>query len=311
MATSYRYKSYLILFSIAVIVVVSGCTSSGGGSSSRILSIEAFEPDIRGVDILPGEIVKFTLIVRNTGTEKAKDVTATISGLDGWTDTGTVGSACKSGTVIAQELSAPRPAENFPGQSKQCIFVYRAPENLPLSQTFQPKVSIRYTYDTATVARITLPTRDKFVTKQDSGQTFDSETIFKSNSPIDIDLNTKGQAAQIRVLQNKDVKFPLFITVNNIDGGYVCQTPPSCSDTLKKIKLELTSGTPGKLRIENCAATQIVDLFKGQKGELKCDLVAPGATDLISEEVVSITTKSTDYAYTIESTGAQISVKRE
>ena len=133
MATSYRYKSYLILFSIAVIAFVSGCTSSGGGSSSRILSIEAFEPDIRGVDILPGEIVKFTLIVRNTGTEKAKDVTATISGSDGWTDTGTAGSACKSGTVISQELSAPRSAENFPGQSKQCILVYKAPEYLPIS----------------------------------------------------------------------------------------------------------------------------------------------------------------------------------
>jgi len=301
-----KQKTVLFIL-LAAVVVVSGCTS-GGLQGSRILAIEAFEPDIRGVDINPGEEVRLTLIVRNTGTEKAKDVTADIIGLEDWAETGTT---CKSGTVIATELAAPRPAENFPGQSKQCIFVFKAPEKLPLDKSFQTKVSIRYSYDSTTVATIRLPSREKFVIKQDAGGSLDSETIFKSTSPVDIDLNTKGQASQIRILQNKDVRFPLFITVNNIGGGFVCSDPSKCGETLKRFSLDITSGDPQKLRLENCAGKQEIDLFKGQQGELKCDLVAPGATELLTEELVSITTKSAGYGYTIEQQGQQLKVKRE
>ncbi len=295
-------KKYTLFLSLALVVFISGCSSGGGSSGGGILSIEAFEPDIQGVEILPGEAVKLSLIVRNTGTEKAEEIEPTITGLDGW--------GIKVDSCVKFSLNPPNPEFNTPGQSKQCIFSYTAPGSLPLDQTFQPKVSIKYKYKSITVSRIKLVPREKFIIKRDSGEAVESETVFKSRSPIDIDMNTRGQASQIRLLSEGKVNFPLFVTVSNLDTGFVC-TDTSCENGLKKIKLKLsTPSTDIEIKTGECINYNEIDLFKGQKGEFNCELEA-GASSELAEKLVSITAESEPYFYNIERAGPSLSVKRK
>ncbi len=313
---NYRSKSVLLL-SVLLLVLVSGCTSSDKkGASSSAVVIEAFEPDIKGIPINPGEELQFSLIVRNTGSEDAKDITINIAGMEGW-DSGTWTGGCAptnsiSGNIVTgliPKLAPPNPEFGTPGESRQCILKTKAPAALRLDQTFQPKVSIRYTYDSITVGRITIPSREKVVIRQDSGQALDAETTFKSASPIDIDLSTRGQGGQVRISGSTDVKFPLFITVSNLGGGFVCKSPSSCSDTLKKVPLQVEPKSQ-LLTVQSCISDNEIDLFRGQRGEIKCDLTAKKSADRLVDDLVSVEVKSTGYGYTIEQPGPVITVKR-
>lgn len=304
-----RYNAkFILILSIASIILISGCASGGSGVAGGGVSIESFQSDLKGVDVIPGEDVRFTLIVKNSGTERANDVKASLSGLDGWQNIRWI--ECPDGSIgnlfpASQEFNAQ-------GQAKTCTISARAPEHIPLSQLFTPKAAIQYTYTTTTMATVKLPPKDIFHSKLDSGQSVDSETVSKSKGPLEIDMSTHGSAAQLRVLPNKDVRFPLFITVNNLGGGFVCKDPGvDCSKSSARVKLDLKTGNSGKLRIEGCESEQEIDLFKGRTGELKCDLVAAQASQLSAEEAVSITVKSVGYGYTIEQAGQQIRVKSD
>lgn len=292
-----------------LLVFVAGCASQGSSGLSKTLTIERFEPDIKGVQINPGEEVRFFFDIRNTGTEKAKNIEAKFVGLDGWLQrSGT----CNDGQLIAFDLSPPAAEFNTPGEAKNCVFVFLAPEKLSLDQAFQPKIAVKYQYDSITTAAIKIPSRDQFLRKLDSGQGLESETVSKSKSPVDISLATKGAAGELRVEQGKDARFPLFITATNSDGGALCKdggSIDSCQQSLKKIRLQIETGS-ANLRLSNCDSEKEIDLFKGKAGELKCDLVASGAADLSSEQSVSVTVKAKEYGYIIEQAANQITVKR-
>ena len=301
-------KKKLLIPLIFFVILISGCSTNQSQTSSGTgLVIEKFESDIKGVDINPGEELRFTLTLRNTGSEKARDIKASIIGLDGWSEPRWID--CSAGSI--GDLLPANPEYNLPSQATTCTIVANAPENPALSQSFQPKVSVIYQYDSSTIANIKLPSREKFIVRQDSGQPFESEILFRSRSPIDIVLDTRGEASQLRVLRNKDVIFPLFIKINNIGGGSVCETYADCLKTLKKIELRTESGSPSKLVIDTCQSKQTIDLFKGQSGELKCDLIALSGSDLSAEDLVSVTISSKNYGYSIEQSGQQINVKRD
>ena len=320
LVTGFPKSKVILLLSILSLVFVSGCVGGENkSSSSSALVVEAFEPDIRGIPINPGEELQFSLIVRNTGSEEAKEVSIDVVGLDGWEYVKWTG-GCKSGDFLSgsniatgkiAKLSPPNPEFSTPGESRQCILQLKAPKDLPLDQSFQPKLSIRYNYNSVTIGRIAVPSREKVVIRQDSGQTLDSETIFKSSSPIDIDLSTRGQGSQVRV-SSGEVKFPLFITINNLGGGFVCSKPGDCSNTRKKIPLDIEAKSSLlKVDAKCLEKAREIDLFRGQRGEIKCDMTVQKSSDKLIDDLVSVEVKSPLYAYTIEYPGQSVTVKRK
>lgn len=262
----------LLVLSLFLIVLVSGCVGFGGGGVAygTGVVIESFETDFP--EVYSTENVNFNLKVRNTGSVSAEDVEARIVGLEEWKGN----RAC--GTV--DEIIAPNPIYGTQGGTRTCLITLTAPE-IPqgLSLTYYPTARVTYRYSTETVKIITIYPTQELKRLQDQGKALPIETESSTSGPISLDIQTKSP---IRSFE-RSITFPITVNIENVGGGVVCLTN-EChdSETWNRVWVKID---PKDMDITECSSGWIdVTLWKGKSNTITCKLRAKSLLTSVSSK---------------------------
>jgi hypothetical protein len=238
----------LLLPVLAAIVMVSGCTDGNtiaGGPGVFVLN---WEPDFYSV--YSGDEVKLRFRVQNQGGEQAQDVIATLHGItpEEWQATSLYGFRMNSFDVPVGNLNPQSPSYNTPGETFEDFFTLRAPQ-LPegISQTYNPRIRVAYTYRTTATKPITLVNEDELRRLADSGMSLPTGLTSSSAGPLSVDITT-GSA--IKISEGRRT-FPISIRIYNMGGGVVSPREgaiwsgygtPSSDDYMVRMVIELPPG---------------------------------------------------------------------
>jgi hypothetical protein len=287
---SQRFVLFLVFLPL-----ISGCVLPGGdpfNSQTQVgtgVIIEHFGPDFP--EVYSGEVVKFTLRVKNTGSVKAEKGFAELFGLDQVWKT-PQGAPLN---IAAQELFPDEmkcrytsggvtllpedTASGITGGSETCTWRYIAPDVLPgLNVHSKPRARFFYSYRSTTIKTITLVPREELKNLQDLGKSLPTETYSKTKSPISLDIET---ATPIRVYANQ-IEFPIVITVKNIGGGTVCSSIDKCKGVHKEswgptegwYKMNLEINVPADMQLTVCERNENVVLIGDKPQSISCKVIA-------------------------------------
>ncbi|MBI4181819.1 MAG: hypothetical protein HY520_02525 [Candidatus Aenigmarchaeota archaeon] len=250
-----------LLALLALVVLVAGCTALGGGSG---VVIERFDPDF--TTVFPGEPLTFRFKVRNTGSFDAGGGDLRLLGMEEWMQGGS-DLRCQ----LPQRLLAPVASAGTPGDTFDCALTATAPQ-VPqgISVTYRPTARVSYGYQSATLAELTLGTRQEMIARQHNGQPLPAQTTAASRSPIAIAVQPEGP---VRVYREGAVVSPLRITVTNVGGGVVCALDEggitACpTDSSAWNKISITTTLAGQL-VEACSRELTLS---GGSNTIVCDL---------------------------------------
>ena len=329
---THRYA--LLLFSILIVVVVSGCiiptlpisptTPSAGG-----LGVESFTTDLQLSEFYSEEPITFQIKFRNTGSMKANNVFAELLGLDeDWCcdDIGegswTIGKEklpnedkCRY-TGDGFTMDPPNSDMGTQGESAVCSWSYMTPDipkNIP-SVPYHPSVRLFYSYKTIFQRTITFGSHQDLRNIQDLGGSLPVSSGVVTSSPVLLTLNVNSP---VRFWTTGtgigEVTFPIEINIENVGGGVACATDSFISKSCKsahggqeaknKIKLKIDVGSDLTLG-EECQEFgsgygNIVSLWKGKSNSITCDVKVSGLTNTGS--VQKKITLEAVYEYTIDS----------
>jgi hypothetical protein len=191
-------------------------------------------------------------------------------------------------------LLAPDTLRGTSGGSHICTWTYKAPP-IPkgFTITYTPTARVFYSYNSGVVKLITFGSSSELRTIQDTSGKLPAETKSQTNTPIMVDIQTKGP---IRFWEDgQTVEFPLEITITNIGGGVACASPTSdvTSDACKaavsgeesknNVLISIDFGaTSDKMTLsDECKdfskyAKVAVPLWKGQSNSIVCNVKASG-----------------------------------
>lgn len=274
----------VLLLSLIVIVLISGCTStipSGNG-----IIVETFEPDF--TNIFSNEEVTFNIRIRNVGSVDAENTVVKMIGLDEWSNDAWVGDNCGNG----KNLLAGQPTFGTPGESRTCLYRIKAPK-VPqgISVPYQPTVRISYNYNSNILKTITIGSQDELKRIENGGGALPSEITSVTSSPVSLNVITQGP---IRVFDGS-VKFPIQITIKNVGGGVVCGDNCINSNNWNKINIKTMISDE---EISDCTVKEM-NLFKGQSNTVTCYLTVTEPETGIAQKTISV---SADYNYFYDAT---------
>ena len=295
---------------IVMIVTISGCITFGGvKTTSQGVIIENFEVDFPKV--YAEEKFQLQMKIRNMGSVDAGNVYPKLYNTETSVQGNKLQISCDETCQGGITLLAPDPDMAIEGESKTCIWDCKAPSNIPkgLSVTFNPSVRLYYFYETHTTKSITIASQNELRSLQTQGKTLPSETASTTEGPVQLDVVVNGP---IRYEEDeKRVKFPININIQNTGGGITCmdlnyiQLPipipylpgsgfistivGGCENPGYWNKVELYFDKKGENNIGeqdetniNCSSVEgslmqghIVDLWKGQSATLTCEMDVP------------------------------------
>jgi hypothetical protein len=273
---------FLLVF-LSFVLLVSGCTFTQVEVTSNGVEVESFEPDFSNP--YSGESVMFRMLMRNTGSSDALVVSANVLGLENtWTQSNV---NCDTTNLLAPDVLG-----GIPGGAHQCSWTYKAPTlSTGQSITYDVTGRVLYRYSSATTTIVTFGSYDEIRNLQDSGQGLPAQTTHSSEGPIEIVIQINGP---IRFDENENgVDFPLYITVNNLGGGTVCNTdnPTECEeqDIQGKVSLEFSADD-----VTFTGCNRVMSLLSGTNS-YSCDAKATGLQNqVLTQRTI---TASTSYSY--------------
>jgi len=277
-------------------LLVSGCTLTPVEVTSNGVEIESLEADF--INLFEGEQVTFRMMLRNTGSADTSEVFAELLGIDQeWgPDPGQEvlpnEEECRWNSGSHFSLLAPEPENGIPGQTHMCTWTYVAP-NLPEGQSITYEVTGRvfYRYSSSTITSITFGTYDELRALQESGQPIPAETTSSSKGPIKISIETQGP---IRFSEGEtSVDFPLYITIENLGKGVVCnaEDPNQCKDyagTDPQNKVSV-SFSANDIDFEEDCEIKEMSVWVGIPNYHTCEATASNLPGIISQRVITAT----------------------
>jgi hypothetical protein len=307
----------VIPVSLLVVLIISGCTLPPFDDNPKTgVVVEAFTTDFD--EVYSGEIVQFTLKVRNIGSVKATGGFAEMLGID-QTWKGVEGTSINPSnqevfpieqncryTTQAISLLPPDPASGIEGGDYICTWKYVAPELQPgLYAEYNPRARFFYNYESFTTQMITLIPREELKSYQDQGKSLPVETKSRSDSPIQMDIKVQ---TPIRTY-GSDIEFPVVIEINNVGDGTVCSDANHCkkypymsgqstTEGPQWDTFDLTIETGQGLSLGTCRSTETIVLNKGESQAISCKITA-SIPDTISQR--SITLRA-EYGYFVDKT---------
>ncbi len=321
----------LLLFSVLVVIVVSGCispispiTPSAGG-----LSVESFTTDLQLSEFYSEEPITFQIKFRNTGSVKAENVFAELLGLDEDWCCDDIGKGPWTGgkeklpnedkcryTGDGFTMDPPNPEMGTQGESAVCSWTYMTPDipkNIP-NVPYHPSVRLFYSYKTIFQRTITFGSHQDLRNIQDLGGSLPVSTGTLTSSPILLTLDVNSPVRfWTTSTGNGEVTFPIEISIENIGGGVACATKSSIHKSCKstqggqeaknKIRLKINVG-PDLMLGEECQEFgsvdgNVVSLWKGKSNAITCDVKVSGLMNTGS--VQKKITLEAAYEYVIDS----------
>jgi len=274
---------FFVLLLASITLTVSGCTATVEVTEKGV-EIESFSADFSSV--YSGENVRFSMLVRNTGTSDAAHVFTEVLGIDqswgpnpGQEKLPNEQECRYSGSHFS--LLAPEPDNGVPGQAHQCTWNYEAPSlSAGQSITYDVTARVFYRYSSITTTILTFGSYDEIRELQNSGQPLPSETTVSSQGPIRITIDTTGP---IRFSEDEDeVGLTLYVTVENIGGGTVCsaENPNDCKpypgdgvEKQNKVKIEFPAAS-NMVFSEECGRE--ITVWSGSSNSYSCEAKATG-----------------------------------
>jgi len=310
-----KHLSWSVLVLLALpILAISGCTYQPVTGGSGVV-IAGFEPELP--EVYAGEEVKFRLLIKNEGSAEAKSVYATVIGIDDAWCPYMEGKCEKSPKSESPEklpneeecrywlgtgespgtgftLLAPNPFMGTSGSQHICTWTYKAPP-IPkdFTMTYTPTARMYYSYKSYISKLITFGSSLELRNLQDKGGSLTADTKSQTSGPIVLDILTKGP---IRYWQEeKQVTFPLEITISNAGSGMACAYPgrnteggenmmwackiQSGEEPKNKVKIKIDfGGADSQMKLStDCTDFQsgkTISLFQFKSNTFVCDVTA-------------------------------------
>ena len=245
-----RVSVFAVLLVLGVIFS-SGCVSNQPGiATGNGVNIVEFEPEMRSLG--EGEALAFRMKIKNTGSFEASGLSK-ISAPE-W-ECGHLGGP-ETFTLIA-----PSEERGTEGEEKVITWTCTSPQTVAAGLTvpYEIRAEVEYPYTTLVSKSITmLPTRE-MIALRDAGKTLPSETITKSNSPVDMDIQIEGP---IRIREDMGyAEFPVNIKITNTGGGIVLGSTVDL--TVNKIE--------GIDTVTSCDQNDL-HLWRGQSQTITCEM---------------------------------------
>jgi hypothetical protein len=286
-------RNLALLFMFLSIMTVSGCVIPGINPTLSGLGVEIVEwkPDFSRV--YSGEKVTFYSKVKNSGSFIANNINLQVLGLESWSNKAVSDMRCESGNI---ELVAPNPQYGTEGEEMVCAWTATAPDISPgLHMIYNPKVMVCYNYVSRTVLRTFSISRQELKRLQDAGAGLPSQGMISGSSPVTISASTISPI----IMTEKDVTFPVKISVDDGGGGIVCMpdSDKACTDSgkINKVKIEIKSATASVAESECVGELTLLR----RHGEVTCKLKMDVKTPTILQNDIGITAS---YRYCKEST---------
>jgi len=292
-------KPLALLILIMVVTAVSGCTVGPVTVTSNGIEIESLVSDFSSVS--SGQSVRFSLLIRNTGSADSSEVFAEVLGIDhewgpnpGQEKPPNEDECWWNGEHFS--LYAPDAIAGTQGQAHQCTWNYEAPE-LPSGQSITYEVTGRifYRYSSTTSTMLAFGTYDEIRELQNSGQSIPAQTTTSSEGPIKITIET--QSPVMFDEQDSSVTFPLYITIQNLGGGVVCnvEDPNQCKDyigTDPQNRVGVSFSSSSGIDLQDCSIQELSIL--GGTNSYSCAATATSLPDILSQKTI---TAAATYSY--------------
>ncbi|MBI4176035.1 MAG: hypothetical protein HY518_02440 [Candidatus Aenigmarchaeota archaeon] len=280
-------KALLLL--LAAVVLVSGCIGGGGPATGPGVTVLQWKPDLTQVD--SGEHVKLIFEVQNQGTEYALNVVARLSGIDpsDW-------APVSPGTdILLNDLLRFDARTGTQGGTDTDIYDVLAPE-LPdgIKQTYNPTLSIYYTYRTTASKQVTVVNEDELSNLAQQGKSLPSQPSQTSSGPINFQIQTPGPV-RATTTGFRLKSFPVRFDISNIGGGYLTRLNDHSLDNKVLMTVDLPSGLD--FTTPDCQALRggnLVDIVSGIDRSITCEIQIT-SPPTISEARNIIITLSYDY----------------
>ncbi len=174
------------------------------------------------------------------------------------------------------------------GITHYCEWTYNAPTlDTGQSVTYSTTGRVYYRYSSSTLTSITFGTHDEIRQLQDSGQALPTQVTETTNSPVKVTVDVHSP---IRFSESESsVNFPLFITVENIGGGTVCNTqgPDDCKDGETHNKVSISMSASDINFGAECNAEGL-SLISGTN-TYSCEATATDLPDIITQQTMTAT----------------------
>ncbi len=282
-----------ILFSL---LLVSGCTIptlTGTGYNSQTpegagVILESFEADFP--EAFSGEEIRLTLKMRNSGSVKAENGRVEISGFDtSWNLQPVNEPRCNS-----IELLPADPLTGTGGSDLICTWDITTPE-IPkgLKINFSPTARLYYETRSYVTKTVNIVSREDLKNLQQQGKSLPSESVSKSSSPVDIDVQVSTPIRTAGVSAG-GVQFPVIITIKNVGDGTV-RDRTSGRLHLLQMKIDVSD-----MNLDSCEAAEDVYLTRGSSQTYTC-LVSTASPEKMVQKTIGV---EAEYQYIVEkSTG--------
>lgn len=284
---------YILFPSVLLLsLLVSGCTvptfpSSGYNSQTPEGSgviLESFEADFP--ESFTGEEIRLTLKMRNSGSVKAENGRLEISGFDSsWNLKPVNEPGCNNIDLLPAD-----PVTGTMGSDMICTWDITTPE-IPkgLRVSFAPTARLYYDTGSYVTKTVNIVPREDLKNLQQQGKSLPSESVSKSSSPVDIDVQV---STPIRTtgLSAGDVQFPIVITVRNVGGGTVRDR---ITGRLHLLRMNIdVSG----MTLDSCETTEEVYLTMGSSQTYTC-LVSTISPERVVQKTIGV---EAEYQYIVD-----------
>lgn len=298
MTTKKINSKLLFVLPLLAIILLSGCTSGGTGvGGTQGVIIDSWEPDFTTVDSY--DRVQIALKVKNYGGAVAKDVEATLTGIDP-NDWGVYNPILDLG-----DLQPADPRYNTQGGEKTAFLNLEAPElNEGVLQDFHPRVRVAYEYSTSATKTITIVGEEELRRLADSGETLPTSTTVYSSGPITVDVQV-GNLIKASQTSSRRTEFPMNIVLTNVGGGSI-QEKESIPGTALQDIVALNLDLPSGLRFTgDCRNIDRAEFFRGDTATVSCNVEITDDRIIAEEKIFRI---ELGYEYLVDAVTA-ISVR--
>lgn len=234
---------------MAIIIFLSGCTSSSNSSGGTGVIIEAFYPTIESAE--PGDVVDIVARIKNTGGSDATNIDAKIYGLGEWN--------VRQTSSAPNVLEAGDPARNIQPEVVDISWEATAPSYRTGIDNQEFELRVQYRYSTSALAQIKVAS-DSYIKSfpLDQQQSKRDELGVKMQKPTDGPISITFDAPA-KVIKAGGNEVNVIINIQNIGGGNLLNN-------------QLDSFAVTSNRQVVCTTSQPIKLISGQSKQVRCKL---------------------------------------
>jgi len=291
-------KRLLILLPLCLVVLVSGCTNTPvTGNGVQITNFVSDFPQVRS-----GEEVNLLLEVQNTGTVRATNVRAELTGIT-TADWGTFSPVIEIGDLLAADTEVGTPGEKRSVQWTRLSAPYHAKGT---EFPYTPQVRVSYDYTTTAQKPITVVDRNELRRIIAARETLPGKETTYTSGPLTVQITTGNYVQSSSQFGNTYDIFPVNIHIENsqfTSGSTV--VPPLIGFGAESYPVLVTINPPTGTNFvysgygQDCSRFVVVDLFQGRTVDITCELEVTSPPTIKQEGLLMV---DLEYRYAIDST---------